>query len=218
MLWSIVSNAEDRTSSAIWDKLLSSRSVRISLAVIGSNVPWWGWHAVERCMEYLYDICDQQMMIYVIYIWWYMWSTDDDICDLQMMIYVIYRWWYMWSTDDDICDLQMMIYVIYIWWYMWHSSIQYLCDICDLQMMIYVTQLHIFQICFYLRNIFWQMFSNGHIHIHLQSNIEVSMTWASVRRMSSRHSSWSEVGMGINAQYVGLEFFIIVYSCEIVTG
>ena len=43
------------------------------------------------------------------------------------------------------------------------------------------------------------------------------MTWSSVWRISSRHTDRSEVGMGSNAQYVGL-VFIIVCSCEIVTG
>ena len=49
-------------------------------------------------------------------------------------------------------------------------------------------------------------------------NIYVLMIWASVGRMSSRHSSRSEVGVGSKAQEVGLAYFIIVRSCEIVFG
>ena len=49
-------------------------------------------------------------------------------------------------------------------------------------------------------------------------NIEVLMIWVSVGRMSSRHSSRRGVGMGSKAQEVGLELFIIVCNCVIVTG
>ena len=49
-------------------------------------------------------------------------------------------------------------------------------------------------------------------------NIEVLMIWVSVGRMSSTHSSRREVGVGSKAQEVGLEFFIIVCNCLIVTG
>ena len=49
-------------------------------------------------------------------------------------------------------------------------------------------------------------------------NIEVLMIWVSVGRMSSRHSSRRDVGMGSNAQEVGLELSIIVCNCVIVTG
>ena len=41
-------------------------------------------------------------------------------------------------------------------------------------------------------------------------NIEVLMIWVSVGRMSSRHLSRRDVGMGSNVQKVGLEQFIIV--------
>ena len=50
------------------------------------------------------------------------------------------------------------------------------------------------------------------------NNIEVFMIWVSVRRMPSRHSSRRDVGMGSKAQEVGLELFIIVCNCVIVTG
>ena len=49
-------------------------------------------------------------------------------------------------------------------------------------------------------------------------NIEVLMIWVSVGGMTSRHSSRKEVGMGSIAQEVGLELFIIVCNCVIVTG
>ena len=49
-------------------------------------------------------------------------------------------------------------------------------------------------------------------------NIEVLMIWTSVGRMSSRHSSRRDVGMGSKAQEVGLECFIIVCNCVIVSG
>ena len=48
--------------------------------------------------------------------------------------------------------------------------------------------------------------------------IEVLLIWVSVGKMSSRHSSRRYVGMGSNAQEVGLELFIIVCNCVIVTG
>ena len=48
-------------------------------------------------------------------------------------------------------------------------------------------------------------------------NIDVLMIWVIVGRMSSRHSSRRVVGMGSKAQKVGLELFIIVCSCVIVT-
>ena len=40
----------------------------------------------------------------------------------------------------------------------------------------------------------------------------------SVGRMSLRHSSRRDVGMGSRAPEVGLELFIIVFNCVIVTG
>ena len=49
-------------------------------------------------------------------------------------------------------------------------------------------------------------------------NIEVLMIWVSVGRMSSRHSSRRDVGMGSKTQEVGLEPFIIVCNCVVVTG
>ena len=44
------------------------------------------------------------------------------------------------------------------------------------------------------------------------------MMWVSLGRMSSRHSSRRDVGMGSKAQEVGLEIFIIVCNCVILTG
>ena len=49
-------------------------------------------------------------------------------------------------------------------------------------------------------------------------NIEVLMILMSVDRMSSRHLSRRDVGMGCKAQLVGLELFIVVCNCAIVTG
>ena len=49
-------------------------------------------------------------------------------------------------------------------------------------------------------------------------NIDVLMIWVSVGRMSSRHSSRKDVGMGSKAQEVGLQLFIIVCNCVIVAG
>ena len=49
-------------------------------------------------------------------------------------------------------------------------------------------------------------------------DIEVLMISVSVGKMSSRRSRRSEVGMGHKAQEIGLELFIIVCDCEIVTG
>ena len=51
-----------------------------------------------------------------------------------------------------------------------------------------------------------------------QDNIEVLMIWVSVGRMSSRHSSRRDVGMGYKSQEVGLELFIVVCNCVIVAG
>ena len=45
-------------------------------------------------------------------------------------------------------------------------------------------------------------------------NVEVLMIWVSVGRMSSRHSSRRDVGMGSKAQEVGLELFIICGIAE----
>ena len=42
--------------------------------------------------------------------------------------------------------------------------------------------------------------------------------WVSVGRMSTRHSSRRDVGMGSKAQEVDLERFFIVCNCVIVTG
>ena len=44
------------------------------------------------------------------------------------------------------------------------------------------------------------------------------MIWVIVGRMSSRHSSKRDVGMGSKEQEVGLELFIIAWKCVIVTG
>ena len=41
-------------------------------------------------------------------------------------------------------------------------------------------------------------------------NIEVEVIWVSVGRMSSRHSSRREGGMGSKVQGVGLDYFMIV--------
>ena len=49
-------------------------------------------------------------------------------------------------------------------------------------------------------------------------NIEVLMIWVSVGRMSSRHTSICEVGMGSKAQEVILEVFVISCNCVIVAG
>ena len=49
-------------------------------------------------------------------------------------------------------------------------------------------------------------------------NIDVLMICVSIGRMSSRHSSRREVGMGSNVLEVGLELLIIVCNCVIVTG
>ena len=49
-------------------------------------------------------------------------------------------------------------------------------------------------------------------------NIEMLMIWVSVGKMSSIHSGKRDVGMGSKAQEVGLEVFIIVCNCVIVTG
>ena len=49
-------------------------------------------------------------------------------------------------------------------------------------------------------------------------NVEVLMIWVSVGRMSSRHLSRRDVGMGSKAQEVGFELFIIVCNCVIVSG
>ena len=49
-------------------------------------------------------------------------------------------------------------------------------------------------------------------------NIEVLLIWVIVGRMSSRHSRRRDIGMGSKAQEVGLELFIIVCNCAIVTG
>ena len=49
-------------------------------------------------------------------------------------------------------------------------------------------------------------------------NIDVLMIWVSIGRMSSRHSCRREVGMGSKAQEVGLECFIIIGNCAILTG
>ena len=49
-------------------------------------------------------------------------------------------------------------------------------------------------------------------------SIEVLMIWVNVGRMSTRYSSRRDVGMGSKAQEVGLELFIIVCNCVIVTG
>ena len=44
------------------------------------------------------------------------------------------------------------------------------------------------------------------------------MIWVNVGRMSSRHSSRRDVGMGSKSQEVGLELFIIECVYVIVTG
>ena len=44
------------------------------------------------------------------------------------------------------------------------------------------------------------------------------MIWVSVGIMSSRHSSRRDVGMVSKAQEVGLELFIVVCNCGIVTS
>ena len=49
-------------------------------------------------------------------------------------------------------------------------------------------------------------------------NAEVLMMWVSVGRMSSRHSSRRDVGMGSKAHEESFELFIIVCNCVIVTG
>ena len=49
-------------------------------------------------------------------------------------------------------------------------------------------------------------------------NIEALMIWVSVGRISSRYSCRKDVGIGSKAQEVGLEIFIIVCYCVIVTG
>ena len=48
-------------------------------------------------------------------------------------------------------------------------------------------------------------------------NIEVLVIWATVDRMISRHTRKRDVGMGSKAQDVGLELFILVCNCVIVT-
>ena len=49
-------------------------------------------------------------------------------------------------------------------------------------------------------------------------NVEVLMIWVSLGRMSSRHSSRRDVGMGSKAQEVGFEFFFMACNCVIVAG
>ena len=48
-------------------------------------------------------------------------------------------------------------------------------------------------------------------------NIEVLIIWVNVGTMS-RHLSRRNIGIGFKAQEVGLELFIIVWNCVIVTG
>ena len=73
--------------------------------------------------------------------------------------------------------------------------------------------------CSYLKNIFSKGVAIAVFILvgNWPDNIEVLMIWASVGRMSSRHSSRSDVGIGSKAQEVSLELFIIVCNCVIVT-
>ena len=80
-----------------------------------------------------------------------------------------------------------------------------------------LTQVYSFPICLYLKN--FSLTITVFILVgNWPDNIEVSMVWVSVGRMSSRHSSRRDVGMGSKAQEVGLELFIIVCNCVIATG
>ena len=70
----------------------------------------------------------------------------------------------------------------------------------------------------YLENFFCKAIAVFILVGNWPDNIEVLMIWVSVGRMSSRYLCRGDVGMGSEAQEVGLRLFIIAFNCVIVTG
>ena len=86
--------------------------------------------------------------------------------------------------------------------------------------MINLTQVYDFPKIFYLKNIFCKGLTIAVFILvgNWPDNNEVLMIWVSVGRMSSRHSSRGDIGMGSKVQEVGLELFVIVCNCVVVAG